>query len=124
MVTNVNVNVNMNVNMTTNSMIKLGDLTQSCIGTTVTRIACQVVKLQLDKLGFDSEFLQCQIQVNDDKVWEGIRRKYWHNRDVYYLPKVTWNQEFLGRKTKAEADQSDMEVESEGQTKRQRRMNG
>lgn len=85
-------------------------------------VACQVVKLQLSKLGFDSEFLQCQIQVNDDKVWEGIRRKYWHNRDVYYLPRVTWNQEFLGRKTKAEADHTDMETESEGQMKRQRRM--
>ena len=90
-----------------------------------TGIACQVVKLQLSKLGFDSEFLQCQIQVNDDKVWEGIRRKYWHNRDVYYLPRVTWNQEFLGRKTKAEAaDPTDMEMESEGQMKRQRRMEG
>ena len=87
-------------------------------------IACQVVKLQLSKLGFDSEFLQCQIQVNDDQVWEGIRRKYWHNRDVYYLPRVTWNQEFLGRKTKAEAEHTDMETESEGQMKRQRRMEG
>jgi hypothetical protein len=25
-------------------------------------------------------------------VWEGIRRKYWHDdRDTYYLPVVTWN---------------------------------
>ncbi len=87
--------------------------------------ACNVVKLQLDKLGFDAEFLQCQIQTNNDKVWDGIRRKYWHNRDVYYLPKVTWNDEFLGRKTKAEGHQaiSDMEVD-EGQAKRQRRING
>jgi hypothetical protein len=83
-----------------------------------------VVKLQLDKLGFDAEFLQCQIQVNNDKVWEGIRRKYWHNRDVYYLPRVTWNQEFLGRKTKAEAEHTDMDVEAAGQSKRQRRMEG
>lgn len=90
---------------------------------TKTSLACQVVKLQLSKIGFDSEFLQCQIQVNDDKVWEGIRRKYWHGRDVYYLPRVTWNQEFLGRKTKTESTHfGSMDVETETQTKRQRRM--
>lgn len=84
-----------------------------------------MVKLQLDKLGFDSEFLQCQIQVNDDKVWEGVRRKYWHGRDVYYLPRVTWNQEFLGRKTKANPDSEHMEMdgETDNQAKRQRRTN-
>lgn len=86
-------------------------------------IACQVVKLQLGKLGFDSEFLQCQIQANDDKVWDGIRRKYWHGRDVYYLPKITWNQEYLGRKTKAHSNQDhvDMQMEESNSTKRQRR---
>ena len=84
-----------------------------------------MVKLQLDRLGFDAEFLQCQIQTNDDKVWDGIRRKYWHNRDVYYLPKVTWNDEFLGRKNKAEAQDavSEMEVD-QGQAKRQRCIDG
>jgi len=71
-------------------------------------VACNVVKLQLGTLGLDTEFLQCQItapansvhDVISSKTWEGIRRKYWHGRDVYYLPKVTWNQEFIGRKTK------------------------
>jgi len=96
--------------------------------------ACNVVKLQLDKLGFDVEFLQCQIETNNDKVWDGIRRKYWHNRDVYYLPRVTWNDEFLGRKTKkveqdSISNQHDemMDVDyQEGQatTKRQRRVDG
>ena len=90
---------------------------------TFSTLACQVVKLQLNKIGFDSEFLQCQIQVNDDKVWEGVRRKYWHGRDVYYLPRVTWNQEFLGRKTKSKSEHFEsMQVESETQAKRQRRM--
>ena len=69
------------------------------------------MKLQLGKLGFDAEFLQCQIQVEDDKVWDGVRRKYWHGRDVYYLPKVTWNQEFLGRFRKASPESTDMESE-------------
>jgi hypothetical protein len=80
-----------------------------------------VIKLQLDKLGFDSEFLQCNIEVNDNKVWDGVRRKYWHGRDVYYLPRITWNQEFLGRKTKAQAEHVEMEVE-QNEPKRQRRV--
>lgn len=85
--------------------------------------ACQVIKLQLETLGFDSEFLQCQIQANDEKVWDGVRRKYWH-RDVYYLPKVTWNQEFLGRKTKAMmGSQGQMEVEQQPDAKRRRQIN-
>jgi hypothetical protein len=86
--------------------------------------ACQVIKLQLGKLGFDAEFLQCQIQVNDNKVWEGVRRKYWHGRDVYYLPRITWNQEFLGRKTKSMVGgvDSGMEVEQQTDPKRRRRM--
>ena len=70
-------------------------------------VACNVVKLQLSKLGLDTEFLTCQMTAppdrdnkNSNNTWEGIRRKYWHGRDVYYLPRSTWNQEFLGRKTK------------------------
>jgi hypothetical protein len=55
----------------------------------VRRLACQCVKLQLGQLGLDAEFLPCELQVNDS-VWEGIRRKYWHGRDTYYLPRVTW----------------------------------
>jgi hypothetical protein len=83
-----------------------------------------VIRLQLGKLGFDSEFLQCQIQVNNDKVWDGVRRKYWHGRDVYYLPRITWNDEFLGRKTKTQAETNvEMEVE-QSDAKRQRRVEG
>jgi len=75
-------------------------------------VVCYVVKLQLSKLGLDPEFLTCQMTAppdrdtadangnNVNKTWEGIRRKYWHGRDVYYLPRSSWNQEFLGRKTK------------------------
>lgn len=57
-------------------------------------VACQCVKLQLLQQGLDSEFLQCEIQVKDE-VWEGIRRKYWHGRDTYYLPRCTWNSTYL-----------------------------
>ena len=54
-------------------------------------LACQCVKLQLDQMGLETEFLPCELQVKDS-VWEGIRRKYWHGRDTYYLPRVTWKQ--------------------------------
>lgn len=57
-------------------------------------VACQCVKLQLAHLGLDTEFLPCQIQVNES-AWDGVRRKYWHGRDTYYLPRVTWNPQFL-----------------------------
>lgn len=56
--------------------------------------ACQCVKLQLQQLGFDTEFLPCQIQVKESS-WDGVRRKYWHGRDTYYLPRATWNPQFL-----------------------------
>ena len=52
-------------------------------------VACNCVKIQLSHLGLDTEFAQCEIQV-DEKDWEGVRRKYWHGRNTYYLPIVTW----------------------------------
>jgi len=57
-------------------------------------VACQCVKLQLSQLGLESDSLPCEIQVKDE-VWEGIRRKYWHGRDTYYLPRCTWSSQFL-----------------------------
>lgn len=33
----------------------------------------------------------------NDSEWDGIRRKYWHGRDTYYLPIVTWNNGHLVR---------------------------
>ena len=33
--------------------------------------------------------MPCEIQVSETE-WEGVRRKYWHGRDTYYLPQVTW----------------------------------
>jgi hypothetical protein len=57
-------------------------------------VACNCVKLQLASLGLDSEFLPCNISVPNE-VWEGIRRKYWHGRETYYLPVCKWNAHFL-----------------------------
>lgn len=55
-------------------------------------VACNCVKIQLEHLGLDTEFAQCEIQV-DEKDWEGVRRKYWHGRNTYYLPIVTWKKQ-------------------------------
>lgn len=57
-------------------------------------VACQCVKLQLAHLGLESEFAPCEIRVNENE-WVGCRRKYWHGRETYYLPIVTWNKQFL-----------------------------
>mmetsp|Transcript_12690 Transcript_12690/g.19032 ORF Transcript_12690/g.19032 Transcript_12690/m.19032 type:complete len:421 (-) Transcript_12690:720-1982(-) len=59
-------------------------------------VACQCVKLQLSNLGLESEFAPCEIQVKE-KEWDGVRRKYWHGRDTYYLPIITWNNNFIIR---------------------------
>lgn len=75
-------------------------------------VACQCVKLQLGQLGLDCEFLSCEIQV-EDRVWEGIRRKYWHGRDTYYLPMVTWNAAYL------EGSNANYTVNSEPRTTKQ-----
>lgn len=94
-------------------------------------VACQCVKLQLSQMGLDCEFLPCEIQVKDS-VWEGIRRKYWHGRDTYYLPRATWNPQFLAtgklqlepvaeeiRKKKASAFESEgMDVDADGKKQR------
>ena len=102
-------------------------------------VACNVVKKQLDTRGVTVDFLTCQLTVptpdseQDQQRWDGIRRKYWHGRDVYYLPKCTWNQEYLGRKTKQPTTTDDgdnnndrmvrMDTDDDdvGATKRQRR---
>lgn len=78
-------------------------------------VACQCVKLQLHQLGLETEFLPCEIQVNS-KEWEGIRRRYWHDRDTYYLPRATWRPELIDRKTIATSDTT------EGDAKRIKRI--
>lgn len=62
-------------------------------------VVCQCVQLHLAQCGFDCEFLNCEIisssSIGKD-TWNGIRRPYWFdNRDTYYLPKITWNADFL-----------------------------
>lgn len=35
------------------------------------------------------EFRSVDIEV-DDQTWEGVRRKYWHDRKQYFLPVATY----------------------------------
>jgi protein arginine N-methyltransferase 2 len=79
-------------------------------------VACQCVKLQLGQMGLETEFLECQIEAPGTAEWEGIRRKYWHNRDTYYLPRATWKPEFVDRKIQATSDTN------EGDAKRIKRI--
>eukprot|EP00667_Euglena_gracilis_P004338 EG_transcript_4355 len=52
-------------------------------------VACQNVQLELQHLGFEVEFRSVDIEV-DDQTWEGVRRKYWHDRKQYFLPVATY----------------------------------
>ena len=47
-------------------------------------VACELVKIELNHLGFETVFIPIQINL-DQSTWNGVTRKYWQ-RDVYYLP--------------------------------------
>ena len=73
-------------------------------------VACNCVKIQLGHLGLDTDFAQCQIHVKE-KDWQGVRRKYWHGRETYYLPIATWSKGAINEK-KAPVEESDSKEES------------
>ena len=79
-------------------------------------VACNCVKIQLAQLGLETEFAQCQIQVKE-KDWEGVRRKYWHGRETYYLPIATWSKEALIDEKKSEKGDSSASTEDHGEEK-------
>jgi protein arginine N-methyltransferase 2 len=65
-------------------------------------VICQVVKLELESLGFSSvDFWQCQI-IPPTNEWDGVKRKYWHGWETYYLPVCT----FLGPTSSENTDES------------------
>lgn len=79
-------------------------------------VACNCVKIQLAQLGLETEFAQCQIQVKE-KDWEGVRRKYWHGRETYYLPIATWSKEASIDEKKSEKGYSSAFTEDHGEEK-------
>jgi len=48
-------------------------------------VACQIAKLKLAKLGLETDFLSVEIDVDDEKTWEEVKRRYWHRKE-YFLP--------------------------------------
>jgi len=51
-------------------------------------VTCQLVKLELEALNFVVNFATVEVEGGAAKegTWEGLRRKYWHGREEYYLP--------------------------------------
>lgn len=52
-------------------------------------VACEVIKQQLDALGFESQFIRCDIDCSDLKTWEGVAFNYFDSGQ-YFLPIVQW----------------------------------
>lgn len=48
-------------------------------------VACQVIKLKLEKLGFDVDFLPLAVDCADASLWEGTPFRYYFRND-YHLP--------------------------------------
>lgn len=40
----------------------------------------------MGQLGFDTQFLNIKLDASADKIWEGVKTRYWGYRDTYYLP--------------------------------------
>ena len=63
----------------------------------VQGVACSVVELELQTLGFVSTFEPMDIS-SPDKQWDGVRRRYFQ-ADTYYLPHCV----FVGKAAAAAA---------------------
>eukprot|EP00899_Mesostigma_viride_P012138 jgi/Mesvir1/20925/Mv07996-RA.1 len=48
-------------------------------------VYCQIVEKSLQALGISTMFVPLEVEVDDDKIWEGTRNRYFHN-NVYYMP--------------------------------------
>ena len=48
-----------------------------------------------------------------EEDWDGIRRKYWHGRETYYLPIVTWKKKNEDDSTKKKKKKHKEEEEEE-----------
>ena len=53
-------------------------------------VACQVVQLELEQLGLATEFRPVKLAPLQGKVWEGVKRRYWHDREEYFMPVSRW----------------------------------
>eukprot|EP00043_Microstomoeca_roanoka_P027235 m.13863 g.13863 ORF g.13863 m.13863 type:complete len:356 (-) comp7440_c0_seq2:254-1321(-) len=53
-------------------------------------VACQVLQLQLQDLGFDTVFQQMPVKCDEDETWQNVKYRYFEN-DTYHFPIVFWN---------------------------------
>eukprot|EP01147_Barroeca_monosierra_P009872 gene9872-2062_t len=52
-------------------------------------VACQVLKIQLQELGFYTNFQPMGIECHDDKAWKNVKFRYFED-DTYHFPVVFW----------------------------------
>mmetsp|Transcript_20248 Transcript_20248/g.56139 ORF Transcript_20248/g.56139 Transcript_20248/m.56139 type:complete len:342 (-) Transcript_20248:150-1175(-) len=48
-------------------------------------VSCEVVKLELQRLGMVTQFKPIAVQATQDATWKGTSRRYFHN-NMYYVP--------------------------------------
>ena len=65
-------------------------------------VACQVVQLELEQLGFAVAFEALQMEPLQDAEWEGVRRRYYLS-DVYHLPHAVYRPDLMRRRAAAAA---------------------
>jgi len=72
-------------NTATHTSLKLGLCPDNLFFHAVT---CQLVKLELEALKFAVDFATVEVEggAAEEGTWEGLRRRYWHGREEYYLP--------------------------------------
>ena len=52
-------------------------------------VACQLVLVELDRLGLEIDFVPLKVDGIDQNTWRGIKRRYWIF-DTYHLPIAKW----------------------------------
>ncbi|GES98764.1 protein arginine N-methyltransferase 2 [Rhizophagus clarus] len=49
-------------------------------------VYCRIAEMHLTSVGLQTEYIEIPIDPSNDKIWEGIKRRYW-TLDTYRLPK-------------------------------------
>ncbi|CAB4417585.1 unnamed protein product [Rhizophagus irregularis] len=49
-------------------------------------VYCRIAEMHLTSVGLQTEYIEISIDPSNDKIWEGVKRRYW-TLDTYRLPK-------------------------------------
>ncbi|CAI2188937.1 11529_t:CDS:2 [Funneliformis geosporum] len=49
-------------------------------------VYCRIAEMHLANFGLQTEYIEIPIDLSNDKIWEGVKRRYW-TLDTYRLPK-------------------------------------